>query len=185
MEYFDICDENGTPTGETVSRKTAHEKGICHRTAHVWIVRRHDSHWDLLLQKRSLNKDSFPGCLDTSSAGHIPAGDEPLDSALRELEEELGISAVEADLVPIGKFHAAYEMVFHDQPFKDNEVVFVYILKKEVEISDITVQKEELTGVEWHSLEETEAAVAEDDPAYCVPPLGLACIASYLRQKDC
>ena len=38
-------------------------------------------------------KNSFPGCYDISSAGHISAGDEPLETALRELEEELGIKA--------------------------------------------------------------------------------------------
>ena len=93
MEYFDIVDDNGLPTGETVSRDIAHRDGIQHRTAHVWIVRRKASGYDILLQKRSQNKDSFPGLYDTSSAGHIPAGDEPLESAIRELHEELGIEA--------------------------------------------------------------------------------------------
>ena len=49
--------------------------------------------YDLLLQKRSENKDAFPGCYDISSAGHLPAGQDYLSSALRELEEELGIKA--------------------------------------------------------------------------------------------
>ena len=43
--------------------------------------------------KTKQRKDSFPGCYDISSAGHISAGDEPLETALRELEEELGIKA--------------------------------------------------------------------------------------------
>ena len=45
------------------------------------------------MQKRSLRKNSFPGCYDVSSAGHIKAGDDYLESALRELSEELGIVA--------------------------------------------------------------------------------------------
>ena len=85
MERFDVCDDAGLPTGETVSREEAHRLGIRHRTAHVWIVRRRGGSVQVLLQRRSLNKDSFPGQWDTSSAGHIPAGDEPLESALREL----------------------------------------------------------------------------------------------------
>ena len=40
-----------------------------------------------------MEKESFPGLYDTSSAGHIRAGDEPLPSALRELREELHIAA--------------------------------------------------------------------------------------------
>ena len=89
MEYFDIVDESGLPTGEIVSRDIAHRDGIRHRTAHVWVVRPAHAGYDILLQKRSRNKDSFPGFFDTSSAGHIPAGSEPLPSALRELKEGL------------------------------------------------------------------------------------------------
>ncbi len=61
MEYFDIVDEDGKPTGAVVSRETAHEEGIPHRTSHVWIVRENEKGYDILMQKRSLNKDSFPG----------------------------------------------------------------------------------------------------------------------------
>ena len=77
MEIFDICDEKGLPTGDMVSREEAHARGIRHRTAHVWIVREVQGRYQVLLQRRSMNKDSFPGQLDTSSAGHIPAGQEP------------------------------------------------------------------------------------------------------------
>ena len=63
MEYFDIVDAYGKPTGRTVSREEAHRYGICHRTAHVWIVRPTASGFDILLQKRSREKDSFPGYL--------------------------------------------------------------------------------------------------------------------------
>ena len=61
MEWLDIVDENGHPTGETVERSYAHRHGIRHRTAHVWIFRRQNGHTEILLQKRSDIKDSFPG----------------------------------------------------------------------------------------------------------------------------
>ena len=96
-EIFDIVDENGQPTGETVTRSKAHAEGIRHRTAHIWVVPENGDKTEVLLQKRAMNKDSFPGRYDTSSAGHIQAGDEPLESAVRELSEELGIQADPAD----------------------------------------------------------------------------------------
>ena len=109
-EYFDVVDEKGIPTGETVSRSVAHATGVRHRTAHVWIMRRSpEGGAQVLLQKRSQNKDSFPGEYDTSSAGHIQAGDEPLESALRELEEELGIKGRKEDLCPVGTFEISYQ----------------------------------------------------------------------------
>ena len=84
MEIFDIIDESGRPTGKTVDRETAHAEGILHRTAHVWLLRRRGDRTEVLLQKRSRNKDSHPGCYDISSAGHIPAGVDFVPSALRE-----------------------------------------------------------------------------------------------------
>ena len=84
MEYLDIVDEQGQPTGEIISRTLAHTEGIRHRTSHIWIVRRENEHFQVLMQKRAMSKDSFPGKYDTSSAGHIQAGDEPLASGLRE-----------------------------------------------------------------------------------------------------
>lgn len=81
MEYIDIVDEQGNPTGEKVERSIAHSQGIRHRTAHIWIVRKVNGRYQVLMQKRAMNKESFPGMFDTSSAGHIQAGDEPLESA--------------------------------------------------------------------------------------------------------
>ena len=81
MELFDVIDSKGNPAGQIVSREKAHAEGIPHRTAHIWIIRKKEGRVQILLQKRSQNKDSFPGKFDTSSAGHIQAGDEPLESA--------------------------------------------------------------------------------------------------------
>ena len=107
MEIFDITDDNGVPTGKTISRNEAHEKGIPHRTAHIWIARKKGDSYQVLLQKRSEEKESFPGMYDTSSAGHIQAGDDPLESAQRELHEELGIKAK-----PAGVVHATMNRFF-------------------------------------------------------------------------
>ena len=108
LELFDILDENGVPTGLTRERSLCHLLDTPHRTGHVWIVRpveakdkiasdtqavtsQNKPAYELLLQKRSHDKDSFPDCYDISSAGHVPAGSSVLDSAIRELSEELGI----------------------------------------------------------------------------------------------
>lgn len=100
MEFLDIRDKNGNPTGEVKERSLVHADGDIHGTSHVWIVRKNEKgSYDLLLQKRSENKDAFPGCYDISSAGHLPAGQDYLSSALRELEEELGIKAKPEQLI--------------------------------------------------------------------------------------
>lgn len=180
MEIFDIVDEKGMPTGETVERETAHREGIRHRTAHVWIVRQAEGRWQVLLQKRSMNKDSFPGRFDTSSAGHIPAGSEPLESAIRELKEELGLDAAPEKLKFADTFHIQYEKVFHDKLFKDNELAFVYIYLDQVDISQITVQEEELECVEWFDLEDTYQQCLAHNQKFCVPVKSLEIARAYL-----
>lgn len=141
MEIFDIVDEKGIPTGETIERTQAHEKGVRHRTAHIWIVREQDGKVQLLLQKRSAEKDSFPGRFDTSSAGHIQAGDEPEESAIRELHEELGIRAAKEDLTFAGCFDIQYEKEFYGKMFRDNEVAFVYMYTKPVDAKNLPCKK--------------------------------------------
>ena len=180
MEYFDVVDENGQPTGEVVSRAEAHEKGILHRTAHVWVVRRSDRGWDVLLQKRSEEKDSFPGLYDTSSAGHIPAGDEPLDSALRELREELGVEALPEQLRYAGSFRIRYEEEFHGKPFRDNEVTRVYVYDAPVAIEDLRLQEDEVTEVRWFDMEEVWEELHRTGERFCVPEGGLRVLREYL-----
>lgn len=73
-EYLDVIDDNGNLTGEMVAREVAHRDGIRHRTSHLWLLRKKDGALQILLQKRSADKPSFPNCYVISSAGHIPAG---------------------------------------------------------------------------------------------------------------
>ena len=181
MELFDICDEQGNPTGDIVERSEAHEKGICHRTAHIWIAKKENGRYKVLLQKRAMNKDSFPGRYDTSSAGHIQAGDSPRESAIRELGEELGINAEYEDFDFAGTFRIQYEKEF--QMFSDNEVAFVFVYQKPVDITELTIQKEELDGVSWFDLEETYEACKNHDQKFCVPIGGLETIGKYLNER--
>ena len=170
-EIFDICDEAGAPTGATVSRTLAHREGILHRTAHIWVLRE---------KAGKKNKDSFPSCLDTSSAGHIQAGDEPLVSALRELREELGIAAAPSDLKPIGTFRISYQKEFHGALFRDEEVAFVYVYEKPVDTEALKLQPEELESVLRQDYEAVAEAVAQRNPVCCVPRGGLLLVGKYL-----
>jgi len=86
-ELIDIYDENGNHIGPEL-RSIVHANGLWHRTAQVWLL--NEKH-ELLLQLRSKQKDCFPELWDISSAGPIPAGCSPKESAIRELEEELGV----------------------------------------------------------------------------------------------
>jgi isopentenyldiphosphate isomerase len=61
---------------------------LIHRSVHILVV---SPEGRLLLQKRSLRKDTQPGKWDTSVGGHVGFGQSYEEAALREAEEELGL----------------------------------------------------------------------------------------------
>ena len=88
MEFFDVLDKKGQFTGEIRSRTDVHRFGLWHRTVHVWVM---NNKKELLIQKRSANMEFCPNLWDISSAGHIEAGKDNIDTVLKEVKEELGI----------------------------------------------------------------------------------------------
>lgn len=177
MEYLDIVDEQGNPTGEIVERSIAHEKGIRHRTSHVWILRKKNDHVEILMQQRSANKDSYPNCYDISSAGHIPAGSTYKASALRELKEELGVEAHENQLHPIGVSYSDSYHIFHGRPFHNVQVSQVYALWYD---GDFTLQEEELSAVRWIDIDECIEKVTKNEFLHCIKLSELQMIKDYL-----
>ena len=167
-EILDIVDEAGEPTGRTAPRPKVHAEGLLHRTSHLWLVRRCDGHIEILLQHRSPQKESYPDCYDISSAGHIPAGAGFGESAIRELHEELGIEAAEEDLILCGRRRFVYREEHSGQPYIDNQISNVYILWRDVEPADMTLQTEEVADVRWIGFDELRRAVAGNTIHHCI-----------------
>ena len=180
MEIIDIVDENGIPTGETIERSIAHQTGVRHRTTHIWIVRKRDEQIQILLQKRSQNKDSFPGCYDISSAGHIPAGDEFAESGLRELEEELGLIIDKEELIDCGLHRVAVENEFHGTKYVDNQISKVFLLWKDIEVEDLKLQVEEIESAIWMEFEACKHAVANGLIPTCINLTELALLEEHM-----
>lgn len=169
LELFDVLDDNFEETGMTRERTAVHETGTCHKTSHVWVYRKKTSGFDVLLQKRSENKDSFPGYYDISSAGHIRAGDEYLESALRELEEELGICARSNELKMVGVHNGMSEMEFYGRKFINNEHSMVYVYDgTDIDISSLKLQKEEVESVKWIDYEVGKKSLFTGEIKNCV-----------------
>lgn len=150
MEYIDIFDENDNPTGEIKEKTKAHEEGHFHRVAHIWIM---NDKKELLLQKRSATKKSYPNCWDISGAGHIRSGETVIEGAIRELNEELGIKVNEDDL----KFIAIVKSTKNPQ---NQEFGYVYLLKSDNEIKDYTFGDNEVSEVKYVYFEDLEKMVA-------------------------
>lgn len=167
MELFDVVNEYGEPTGDVVDRETAHLEGVRHRTAHLWLLRERDGNTEILLQKRAQTK-SFPGCYDISSAGHIPAGDEYRESAVRELREELGVTAEESELIYCGDKYITWDDVFFGKPYHDRQYTRVFMLWKDLDEDRFSLQKEEVDSVLWMDIEQCIEGVKENGFMNCI-----------------
>ena len=113
-ELFDICTPEGDPTGQQAPRSQAHQQGLWHRSSHLWIL---NSSNLVLLQRRHLAKQTDPGRWDIAVAGHLSAGQTPLQAIVREAQEELGL-----DLDPNAlHFLGAWQKQYVEPSFIDRE----------------------------------------------------------------
>ena len=96
QEYFDIYDEAGNRIGRALRSECHGNPALLHHTSHVVVF--HPAGGRILLQKRSRSKDIQPGKWDTAVGGHVDAGEDYLTAALRELREELGVTASAGEL---------------------------------------------------------------------------------------
>ncbi len=96
-EILPVCDFDDRVIG-TATRREIHEKGMIHRAVHVVLITRNDR---IVLQKRSMNKDRYPGWWDISVGGHVGVGETYVEAARREIGEEMGISNAEPVLAGV------------------------------------------------------------------------------------
>ena len=104
MEYIEMWDwETGRPSGTSVERKAAHRNGVAHEGVHLWIYRLHEGELQLVLQRRSMKKDLYPGYYDISVGGHVPFGYSE-GKIQKESAEELGVILDDAAMHDLGYF---------------------------------------------------------------------------------
>ena len=101
-EYLEFVDNRKRPLG-ILSRESIHAQNLFHKSVQVLLFNREKK---LFIQQRNHDKDVYPGYWDVSAAGHVQYGESCLDAAIRELDEELGISGV--SLKFIHEFPASY-----------------------------------------------------------------------------
>lgn len=141
-ELLDILDESGRPTGEVAPKSEAHRLGLWHRCFHCWICGSDQGGSYLLLQRRAPMKETWPGYLDVSAAGHLAAGEETLDGQ-REVEEELGLRVEPERLVPLGTRRVEQAI----PGGRDREFHEVFLLFDDTPPEDLRLQKEEVGAV--------------------------------------
>jgi isopentenyldiphosphate isomerase len=157
MELLEICGDDGTPTGRLAERDLVHALGLPHRTVHVWIL---NGAGEILFQKRARVKDSHPGMWDVSAAGHVQPGEEPIETALREIGEELGIKAGAAGLRFAGSRRISLRS--GGGSFIDNEFTEVYVTRFDGSPRGLKFDAAEVEEARFIGVEELSRVMADE-----------------------
>ncbi|MBU0980171.1 MAG: NUDIX domain-containing protein [Nanoarchaeota archaeon] len=110
-EIFDLVDENNRPTGKTATREQVHkDPSLIHRAAYVFVINDKEK---LYIKRRSLIKDLSPLYWEGSASGHVETGDSYEDTAMKELQEETGITGVKMEMLGDFKLFIDKEREWH------------------------------------------------------------------------
>jgi isopentenyl-diphosphate Delta-isomerase len=179
MEYIDILDHNGDPTGEIKTRKEVHSKGLWHKAVHVWIL--NDKN-ELLIQKRSAQKQSHSNMWDISIAGHIEAGDDSIVTAKREAKEELGLELDKTDLKYL--FTIRQQSVQNDGTYFNNEFDDVFLVKVKMDIGELNLQDDEVAEVKFIKFQELKDLIDRRDNSFVMHDEEYAGLFEYLNNTN-
>jgi len=140
-ELLDIYDDSMRHIG-VVTRDEAHRTGAWHKTFHCWIIRRESGRSYVLFQRRSALKKAHPNKLDITAAGHIEAG-EAVEDGVREVGEELG-AQVDTSMLHFLGIRTAASISGEGI---NREFNHVFLLHRDDDISNYTLQQEEVAGL--------------------------------------
>lgn len=150
-EIFDVVDGQDCVIGQA-TRSEVHARHLLHRAVHVFWVRADGL---LCLQRRSYAKDSCPGLLSSSCAGHLDAGEPYVAAAVRELNEELGIALPSGDLRQVDACPA--------HPDLGHEFVRVYLLEGD---HPVKIATREIDALLWRTPAEVDAWIRHEPSAF-------------------
>lgn len=150
MHYEDLWQlysNNGTPIagkGATKEEFKANPDFIM-GNSHIWFWKSKGTTVEIMLQKRSLAVADKPGWYHISAGGHINVGETPVEAAVREAKEEVGL-----DIDP-AKLHYVHSVRIIPRAPNDIVNVFLYRLNGD---EAITHDDGEAGSYEWRTLDE-------------------------------
>lgn len=136
----------------SASRTRVRAENLGHAASSIVV---HDPGGRVYVHRRTETKDLYPGLLDFAAGGVLLAGEEPLACAVRELEEELGVSGVPLEPRGVADYadaHTRYR-------------AFRYVVEWD---GPLRWQPEEVAWGSWVTVEELVRLI-DDDPEAVVP----------------
>jgi len=170
VELWQLYDNQGRPIpNKGATKDDVYSKALLHAAAHVWIWRQTTAGIEILLQKRALDKKTWPGCYDISAAGHIDLGEDPITAALREAREEIGIDIQATSLRFIG-VDRRY-LTPPDKAWTENEFNWLYLLELKEQVA-FSLEDGEVHSLEWKQLQQINEELSDETTVQTYVPHG-------------
>ena len=139
-ELRDLYDINSNKTDKTYRKGDKVPEGYYPMVVMV-VIR--NSKGEFLMQKRVESKGGDWGV----TGGHPKSGETPIEGIITEVKEELGLDFSNENFIE------------YDSGCDGKDCYKMYFVTKDVDISDITIQEEELTEVRWFTMDELKSMV--------------------------
>ena len=134
MELWDIYDRDRRLLPGQMVRGDPYRPGEYHLVVHICVF---NPEGKMLIQKRQPFKQDFSGLWDITVGGSSVKGETSRDAARRELREEVGIDFDFSEKQP--SFTVNTDHIFDD----------FYLIEKDVDLSVLVLQYEEVEAVRW------------------------------------
>ena len=145
-EYWDIYTVDGQKSNRIVKRGDAMAEGDYHLVAHSLII---NQKGELLIQKRTDNKESYPGYWDFGVGDSATCGEDSRTCAMRELKEEVGIDHDFSNDAPLLRSYGAHSLLDF------------YVVYYDGPVENLCLQQEEVSAVAWASAKTIEKLIKE------------------------
>lgn len=142
MEYRDLYNVKRELTGERILKNDIIPDN---RYIMMVVIFIENNNHEFLIQKRVSNK----GGKWATTGGHPKSGESSLEGIIAEVGEELGIKI---------NFPILFKRAEGKNTFCD-----LYYLKKNISLSDLTIQAEEVENVKWASIDEIKRLMKNDE----------------------
>ena len=139
-ELRDLYDRNSNKTDRTYRKGDIIPDGYYPMVVMV-VIR--NSKGEFLMQKRVPKKGGDWGV----TGGHPKSGETPIEGIITEVKEELGLD------------FSNEHFYLYDSGCDGKDCYKMYYINKDIDIDDITIQKEELSEVKWFSMDELKHMV--------------------------
>ena len=164
-ESLTFYNEQNEPIG-IVNREEGINRGLLLEGVQLWIINPENN--QVLMQRRSRNKQNNPSKIDVSVSAHVEPDETAIQAMLREAREEIGLADSEYLYSKMQKF-AENKINLADYGRQGRYIMHFYLAFLNNPLESYTKQDSEVEELFFMDYEEVKRRVRSDDPEMLMP----------------